>query len=94
MTPGPAVAELIAQKILAAMDQPILAEGAPLRVIAPGAVYRTDDDVTHSPNFRQVEGFMVDRGVTFFAAALGIARRVDAPAVLVGEFDQARSLAF
>src|SRR5262249_49158087 len=37
----------------------------PLRVIAPGAVYRTDDDVTHSPNFHQVEGFMVDRGVTF-----------------------------
>ncbi len=37
----------------------------PLRVIAPGTVYRRDDDVTHSPMFYQVEGFMVDRGVTF-----------------------------
>lgn len=37
----------------------------PLRIIAPGAVYRHDDDVTHSPMFHQVEGLMVDRGVTF-----------------------------
>ncbi|OGP81706.1 MAG: phenylalanine--tRNA ligase subunit alpha [Deltaproteobacteria bacterium RBG_13_65_10] len=38
----------------------------PLRVIAPGTVYRRDDDdVTHSPMFYQIEGFMVDRGVTF-----------------------------
>jgi phenylalanyl-tRNA synthetase alpha chain len=37
----------------------------PLRIIAPGAVYRHDDDVTHSPMFHQVEGLMVDRDVTF-----------------------------
>jgi phenylalanyl-tRNA synthetase alpha chain len=37
----------------------------PLRVIAPGAAYRTDNDATHSPMFHQVEGFMVDRRVTF-----------------------------
>ncbi|MFQ5457022.1 MAG: phenylalanine--tRNA ligase subunit alpha [Myxococcota bacterium] len=37
----------------------------PLRVIAPGAAYRCDDDVTHSPMFHQIEGFMVDRGITF-----------------------------
>ena len=37
----------------------------PLRVIAPGAAYRTDNDVTHSPMFHQVEGFMVDRHITF-----------------------------
>ncbi len=37
----------------------------PLRVIAPGAVYRHDDDVTHSPNFQQVEGFLVDESITF-----------------------------
>ena len=37
----------------------------PLRIIAPGSVYRIDDDVTHSPMFHQVEGLMVDRGVTF-----------------------------
>jgi phenylalanyl-tRNA synthetase alpha chain len=38
----------------------------PLRVIAPGTVYRRDDlDPTHSPMFQQVEGFMVDEQVTF-----------------------------
>jgi phenylalanyl-tRNA synthetase alpha chain len=37
----------------------------PLRVIAPGTVYRCDDDVTHSPMFHQIEGFMVDREITF-----------------------------
>ena len=37
----------------------------PLRVIAPGTVYRHDSDVTHSPMFHQLEGFMVDRRVTF-----------------------------
>ena len=41
------------------------AQPPPLRIIAPGAVYRHDDDVTHSPMFHQVEGLMVDRGVTF-----------------------------
>jgi phenylalanyl-tRNA synthetase alpha chain len=37
----------------------------PLQVIVPGAVYRHDDDATHSPMFHQVEGFMVDRSVAF-----------------------------
>jgi phenylalanyl-tRNA synthetase alpha chain len=37
----------------------------PLRVIAPGRVYRCDSDMTHTPMFHQVEGFMVDRDVTF-----------------------------
>lgn len=37
----------------------------PLRVIAPGRVYRCDSDVTHTPMFHQVEGFMVDTDVTF-----------------------------
>ena len=37
----------------------------PLQIIAPGAVYRHDDDATHSPVFHQVEGFMVDRNITF-----------------------------
>jgi len=36
----------------------------PLRVIAPGRVYRHDSDPTHSPMFHQVEGFIVDREVT------------------------------
>ncbi len=37
----------------------------PLRVIAPGRVYRCDSDVTHTPMFHQVEGFMVDENVSF-----------------------------
>jgi phenylalanyl-tRNA synthetase alpha chain len=37
----------------------------PLRVIAPGRVYRHDSDPTHSPMFHQVEGFVVDHEVTF-----------------------------
>jgi len=37
----------------------------PLKIIAPGRVYRCDSDVTHTPMFHQVEGFMVDEQVTF-----------------------------
>jgi phenylalanyl-tRNA synthetase alpha chain len=37
----------------------------PVRVICPGAVYRCDSDPTHSPMFHQVEGLLVDRGITF-----------------------------
>jgi len=37
----------------------------PLKVIAPGRVYRCDSDLTHTPMFHQVEGFMVDEQVTF-----------------------------
>ena len=38
--------------------------GAPLRVIVPGKVFRRDNDPTHSPVFHQVEGLLVDEGVT------------------------------
>ena len=37
----------------------------PVKVIAPGRVYRCDSDLTHTPMFHQVEGFMVDEHVTF-----------------------------
>jgi phenylalanyl-tRNA synthetase alpha chain len=37
----------------------------PFAVIAPGRVYRNDHDVTHSPMFHQVEGLVVDEGITF-----------------------------
>ena len=37
----------------------------PIRVIAPGRVYRKDEvDATHSPMFHQVEGLVIDKGVT------------------------------
>jgi phenylalanyl-tRNA synthetase alpha chain len=37
----------------------------PLKVIAPGRVYRCDSDITHTPMFHQVEGFWVDTEVSF-----------------------------
>ena len=38
----------------------------PIRMIAPGRVFRTDElDATHSPNFHQIEGLVVDKNVTF-----------------------------
>ncbi len=37
----------------------------PLKVIVPGKVYRRDSDISHSPMFHQVEGFLVDSGVSF-----------------------------
>jgi phenylalanyl-tRNA synthetase alpha chain len=40
-------------------------EAPPIRIIAPGAVYRHDQDISHTPMFHQVEGLMVDRNVRF-----------------------------
>lgn len=37
----------------------------PIRIIAPGKVYRRDYDATHSPMFQQVEGLVVDQGISF-----------------------------
>jgi len=39
-------------------------KGAPLYVIAPGRVYRSDSDATHTPMFHQVEGLVIDKGIT------------------------------
>jgi phenylalanyl-tRNA synthetase alpha chain len=39
------------------------APAVPIRILAPGKVYRRDDDATHAPMFHQVEGLMVDRRV-------------------------------
>ncbi|MCL2669039.1 MAG: phenylalanine--tRNA ligase subunit alpha, partial [Syntrophaceae bacterium] len=37
----------------------------PVRIISPGRVYRRDSDVSHTPMFHQIEGLLVDHGVTF-----------------------------
>ncbi|KHL24554.1 phenylalanyl-tRNA synthetase subunit alpha [Croceibacterium mercuriale] len=37
--------------------------GAPLRIIAPGRVYRSDSDATHTPMFHQIEGLVIDRDI-------------------------------
>jgi len=42
----------------------MLREQPPLRMIMPGRVYRCDSDVTHTPMFHQVEGLVVDEGVS------------------------------
>lgn len=43
----------------------MLKHAPPVRIIAPGTVYRCDSDATHSPMFHQIEGLMVDKGITF-----------------------------
>ena len=42
----------------------LLDHGAPIRVIAPGRVYRSDYDQTHTPMFHQVEGLAIDRDIS------------------------------
>ncbi|HET7289427.1 MAG TPA: phenylalanine--tRNA ligase subunit alpha [Thermodesulfobacteriota bacterium] len=37
----------------------------PVKIIAPGKVYRCDSDISHTPMFHQIEGLLVDEGVTF-----------------------------
>jgi len=43
----------------------MLKQKPPVRIIAPGTVYRCDSDATHSPMFHQIEGLMVDNRVSF-----------------------------
>lgn len=39
-------------------------EKPPLRILAPGSVFRCDSDISHSPNFHQIEGLLIDRKVS------------------------------
>jgi phenylalanyl-tRNA synthetase alpha chain len=41
----------------------MMSQGVPVRIIAPGRVYRSDSDATHTPMFHQVEGLVIDRGI-------------------------------
>lgn len=41
----------------------MMRQGAPIRIIAPGRVYRSDSDATHTPMFHQIEGLVVDKGI-------------------------------
>jgi phenylalanyl-tRNA synthetase alpha chain len=43
----------------------MVTEGVPIKIIAPGRVYRCDSDQTHTPMFHQVEGLVVDENVSF-----------------------------
>ena len=42
----------------------MLANKPPIRIIAPGRTYRSDSDATHTPMFHQIEGLVIDRGIT------------------------------
>ncbi len=42
----------------------MMAQEPPIRVIAPGRVYRSDSDATHTPMFHQIEGLVIDKGTT------------------------------
>ncbi|MGZ3592527.1 MAG: phenylalanine--tRNA ligase subunit alpha [Syntrophales bacterium] len=37
----------------------------PIRILSPGRVYRPDSDISHTPMFHQIEGLLVDKGITF-----------------------------
>ncbi|MFT4057742.1 MAG: phenylalanine--tRNA ligase subunit alpha, partial [Novosphingobium sp.] len=41
----------------------MIQQGAPIRIIAPGRVYRSDSDATHTPMFHQIEGLVIDKGI-------------------------------
>ncbi|WP_442681579.1 phenylalanine--tRNA ligase subunit alpha [Sphingomonas sp. ASY06-1R] len=41
----------------------MLAQQPPIRIIAPGRVYRADSDATHTPMFHQIEGLVIDKGI-------------------------------
>ena len=42
----------------------MMSQPPPLRLIAPGRVYRSDSDATHTPMFHQIEGLVIDKGIT------------------------------
>jgi phenylalanyl-tRNA synthetase alpha chain len=43
----------------------MLKQAPPVRILSPGRVYRPDSDVSHTPMFHQIEGLLVDRGISF-----------------------------
>ena len=56
------------QRVLRTHTSPVqirtmMAQKPPIRIIAPGRVYRSDSDATHTPMFHQVEGLVIDRGI-------------------------------
>lgn len=42
----------------------MLKEKLPMRILAPGSVFRSDSDISHSPNFHQIEGMLIDKKVS------------------------------
>jgi phenylalanyl-tRNA synthetase alpha chain len=62
--PGAAAAPLVLRTHTSPVQiRAMLTREPPVRIIAPGTVFRRDDDATHSPMFHQIEGLCIDRGV-------------------------------
>jgi phenylalanyl-tRNA synthetase alpha chain len=67
--PGTAAGSNTRRPVLRTHTSPVqirtmLAQEPPIRVIVPGRTWRADHDATHSPMFHQVEGLVIDRGIT------------------------------
>ena len=61
-------------------------QAPPIKILSPGRVFRSDDDATHSPMFHQMEGLVVDKGITLcdLQGMLGeFARKMFAPTTKV-----------
>ncbi len=66
--PATANAENQTRKLLRTHTSPVqirtmTSQAPPFRIIAPGRVYRSDSDATHTPMFHQIEGLVIDRGI-------------------------------
>ncbi|MCH7302769.1 phenylalanine--tRNA ligase subunit alpha, partial [Pseudomonas capeferrum] len=62
------VGEGDAQRVLRTHTSPVqirtmMSQSPPIRIIAPGRVYRSDSDSTHTPMFHQIEGLVIDKGI-------------------------------
>ena len=55
---------LLATQTSAAQIHAMETKNIPIKMLAPGKVFRSDDDATHSPMFHQMEGLVVDKGIT------------------------------
>jgi phenylalanyl-tRNA synthetase alpha chain len=62
---GPAAQELVLRTHTSPVQiRTMRTRKPPIRIVAPGATFRCDDDATHSPMFHQIEGLYIDEGVT------------------------------
>jgi phenylalanyl-tRNA synthetase alpha chain len=66
--PATADAENQTRKLLRTHTSPVqirtmTSQEPPIRIIAPGRVYRSDSDATHTPMFHQIEGLVIDKGI-------------------------------
>lgn len=61
---GPGPRALLRTHTSTVQIREMLSHTPPVMIVAPGTVYRCDDDATHSPMFSQIEGLVVDRGIS------------------------------